>query len=315
MKFIQDLREGSSVSDIYLCRRKLSLVTKNGKAYESLTLQDKTGSIDAKIWDPGSAGIEEFDELDYVDIVGDVTVFQGKFQLNVKRARKCREGEYDPKNYLPVSERNVDEMYAELLQLAGSVKNGSLHRLLELFFVKDKEFIAAFRFSSAAKAVHHGYVGGLLEHTLGVAKLCNYLASAYPVLNRDLLLSAAILHDIGKVRELSPFPRNDYTDDGQLIGHIVMGVEMIDEKLREIPEFPPLLALELRHCILAHHGELEFGSPKKPAIVEAAALNFADNTDAKMEIFKELLQRPSEQDWLGFQNVVDSNVRRTFSTT
>ncbi len=311
MKYIQDLKEGSSVNDIYLCRKKLSLVTKNGKAYESLTLQDKTGSVDAKIWDPGSAGIDEFDELDYINVIGDVTVFQGKLQLNVKRVRRCREGEYDPKDYLPVSDRSVDEMYEELLRLAGSVRDVHLHRLLELFFVKDRAFVEAFRFSSAAKAVHHGYVGGLVEHTLGVANLCNYLAGAYPILNRDLLIAAALLHDVGKTKELSPFPKNDYTDAGQLIGHIVIGVEMIDEKLREIPDFPALLSAELRHCILAHHGEYEFGSPKKPAIIEAAALNFADNTDAKMEIFKELLEKPVEQEWLGFQNLVDSNVRRT----
>ena len=144
-----------------------------------------------------------------------------------------------------------------------------------------------------------------------MANLCNYLAGAYPILNRDLLIAAALLHDVGKMQELSPFPKNDYTDAGQLIGHIVIGVEMIDEKLREIPDFPALLSAELRHCILAHHGEYEFGSPKKPAIIEAAALNFADNTDAKMEIFKELLEKPVEQEWLGFQNLVDSNVRRT----
>ena len=131
MKYIQDLKEGSSVNDIYLCRKKLSLVTKNGKAYESLTLQDKTGSVDAKIWDPGSAGIDEFDELDYINVIGDVTVFQGKLQLNVKRVRRCREGEYDPKDYLPVSDRSVDEMYEELLRLAGSVRDVHLHRLLE----------------------------------------------------------------------------------------------------------------------------------------------------------------------------------------
>ncbi len=312
MQYIQELREGDNVNEIYLCRVKHSLLTKAGKSYDSLTLQDRTGTIDAKIWDPGSPGIEDFDELDYVDVTGNVTSFQGHLQLNVRRARRCRAGEYDPAQYLPVSRRNNDEMFAELLALIDSVGQAQLHSLLNAFFRGDAAFAKAFRASSAAKAVHHSFVGGLLEHTLGVAKLCDYLAGAYPILNRDLLLSAAMLHDIGKTRELSLFPQNDYTEDGQLVGHIVIGVEMIDKKLEEIPDFPKLLAAELRHCILAHHGEYEFGSPKKPALIEAAALNFADNTDAKLEIFKEMLEAPAgDSEWLGFQRLLDSNVRRT----
>ena len=311
MKYIQDFREGNNIHDIYLCRKKLSLVGKNGKSYDSLTLQDKTGTVDAKIWDPGNMGIGDFDELDYIDIIGEVTIFQGKPQVNVKRVRKCREGEYDPKEYLPVSSKNNDEMYRELLKICDSVRQRDLNRLLKLFFREDTEFIKKFRMSSAAKAVHHGFVGGLLEHTLSVTKLCDTYAKLYPELSRDLLISAALLHDIGKVRELSLFPKNDYTEEGQMIGHIIIGVEMIDDKLRLIPDFPPLLASQLRHCILAHHGELEYGSPKKPSIMEAAALNFADNTDAKLEIFKELTQRPTENEWLGYQGLLDANIRRT----
>ncbi|MGX8688097.1 MAG: HD domain-containing protein, partial [bacterium] len=163
----------------------------------------------------------------------------------------------------------------------------------------------------AAKSVHHGFVGGLLEHTLGVANLCNYMAKAYPFLNRDLLITVALLHDVGKTIELSRFPRNDYTDEGQLIGHIVIGVEMIDARIREIQGFPALLAGEVRHCILAHHGEFEYGSPKKPALAEAAALNFADNTDAKLEIFKELLAGTTDSGWLGYQGLLESNIRKT----
>lgn len=311
MKYIATLREGDRVQGVYLCRKKQSLVTKGGKAYDSLTLQDKTGTLDAKIWDPGSMGIEEFDTLDYVDVMGDITSFQGNLQLNVKRARKCREGEYDPSDYLPVSQRNIDEMYGELMRYIESVKTPCMQQLLKNFFAEDEAFIKAFRQSSAAKSIHHGFVGGLLEHTLGVTNLCQCYCKLYPILKRDLLIPAAILHDIGKVKELSLFPQNDYTDDGQFIGHIVMGVEMIDEKLRDIPDFPPMLANELRHCILAHHGELEFGSPKKPALIEAAALNFADNTDAHMETFKELLQGSNEAGWLGYQKILGSNVHRT----
>ena len=311
MKFIQDLKEGDSVNDIYLCKKKSSLVAKNGRPYESVILQDKTGSIDAKIWDPGSVGIEDFSEMDYVDIIGDVTVYQKKLQLNIKRARKCRDGEYNPEDYVPVSEKNLKTMYSELIQLANTVKNPNLRQLIIKFFVDDKEFIRRFQTSSAAKSVHHAFLGGLLEHTLGVMKMCNYMAEAYPFLKRDLLLTAALFHDVGKTKELSGFPQNDYTDEGQLIGHIIIGVEMIDEKIKEIPGFPPVLAGELRHCILAHHGELEYGSPKKPAIAEAAALNFADNADAKLEIFRELLEQKNDATWLGWQSLLDSNIRKT----
>ncbi|MCQ2549971.1 MAG: HD domain-containing protein [Lachnospiraceae bacterium] len=311
MKYIKDFREGDRVSDIYLCKHKQSAVTKNGKPYDNVILQDKTGTVDAKIWDPNSAGICDFDKMDYVEVFGDITSFQGALQLNIKRVRVCREGEYNPADYLPVSKKNIDEMYQELIQIIGTIQNPHLHTLLESIFRKDEQFVKKFRKSSAAKSVHHGFVGGLLEHTLSVTKLCQYYCSTYPMLKRDLLLTAAMCHDIGKVKELSDFPENDYTDAGQFLGHIVMGCEMVGEKIKQIEGFPALLEAELKHCILAHHGEYEFGSPKKPAIMEAVALNFADNTDAKMETFTELLENTTETGWLGFNRLFDSNVRGT----
>ena len=311
MKYIKDYREGDRVFDIYLCKHKQSAVTKNGKPYENVILQDKTGTMDAKIWDPNSAGIAEFDTLDYIEVYGDVNSFQGALQVNVKRVCLCQEGEYDPADYLPVSNRNRDEMYKELLGLIGKTENPYLRKLLESFFVEDEAFVKAFCTSSAAKTVHHGFVGGLLEHTLSVARMCEYFCGAYPILKRDLLIAAALCHDIGKTKELSLFPENDYTDDGQLLGHIVMGAEMIGEKARAIPGFPPVLEAELKHCILAHHGEYEYGSPKKPAIIEAAALNLADNADAKMETFSEALQNASGTGWLGYNRLFESNIRPT----
>lgn len=311
MKYIKDFREGDRVSDIYLCKHKQSAVTKNGKPYDNVILQDKTGTVDAKIWDPNSAGICDFDKLDYVEVFGDITSFQGALQLNIKRVRVCREGEYNPADYLPVSKKNIDEMYQELMQIIGTIQNPHLHTLLESIFRQDEQFVKKFSKSSAAKSVHHGFVGGLLEHTLSVTKLCQYYCSTYPMLKRDLLLTAAMCHDIGKVKELSDFPENDYTDAGQFLGHIVMGCEMVGEKIKQIEGFPALLEAELKHCILAHHGEYEFGSPKKPAIMEAVALNFADNTDAKMETFTELLENTTETGWLGFNRLFDSNVRGT----
>ena len=311
MKYIRDYKEGDRMFDIYLCKHKQSAVTKNGKPYETVILQDKTGTIDAKVWDPNNAGISEFDTLDYIEVYGDVNSFQGALQVNVKRIRVCHEGEYDPADYLPVSKKNIDEMYKELLGLIGRTENEYLKKLLESFFVEDEAFIHAFRTSSAAKTVHHGFVGGLLEHTLSVAKLCEYFCKTYPILKRDLLITAALCHDIGKTKELSLFPENDYTDDGQLLGHIVMGAEMVGEKARQIPGFPPVLEAELKHCILAHHGEYEYGSPKKPALIEAAALNLADNADAKLETFSEALQGATGYGWLGYNRLFESNIRLT----
>lgn len=311
MKYINELREGDSLTGPYLCKVKNVLKTKMGKSYYSLLLQDKTGTLDAKVWEL-SNGIENFDAMDYIYLQGQVTSFQGSLQLNISRIRRCQEGEYDPRDYMPVSKKDIPLMYEELVSLIGSIKTPHFRKLTESFFVEDKEFKKLFKDHSAAKSVHHGFIGGLLEHTLGVAKMCDYMAGAYPVLNRDLLLTAALFHDIGKMKELSEFPANDYTDDGQLLGHIYMGAEMIGQRIGTIPGFPEKAASELKHCILAHHGELEYGSPKKPALAEAVALNFADNADAKIQTMTELLDGAGDNtEWLGFNRLFESNIRPT----
>ncbi len=311
MRYIDSLRDGDRITAIYLCKQKSSAMTKTGKEYENVILQDKTGSLDCKIWDPMSSGINEFEAMDYVEVSGRLSTFNGVLQLSIERARRCDEGEYDPKDYLPVSSRDIEEMYKELLGYVNAMKNPHIKKLLESFFVEDLEFVKKFKNSSAAKAIHHGFVGGLLEHSVSVAKLCNTLGDFYPILNKDLLVASALLHDIGKVRELSAFPMNDYTDDGQLLGHIVMGVEMVSEKLRGIPDFPAKLAGEIKHCIVAHHGELEFGSPKKPALIEALVLSMADNLDAKIEQMTEIFNSNESDDWLGFNRLLESNIRKT----
>lgn len=311
MRYLDSLKEGENINEVYLVKSRKSDVTKTGKPYDKLVLADKTGSVDAMVWDPNSPGIDDFDVLDYIYVNAAVNVFQGANQLNVKRIRKCSEGEYDPADYLPVSSKDIEGMYKEILAYVSKIKESHLKKLLESFFVEDEEFIKEFKKSSAAKSVHHGFVGGLLEHTLSVTNMCNYYCSAYPELHKDLLLSVAMLHDIGKIKELSAFPLNDYTDDGQLLGHIVMGAHMVLDKIQEIPDFPEKLSSEVTHCILAHHGEYEYGSPKKPAIMEAVALHFADNTDAKMETLKELFASTPDKGWLGFNRLLDSNVRKT----
>lgn len=311
MRYIGELREGDMLKEVYLCKQKQVLKTKAGKSYYSLILQDKTGTIDAKVWELTNA-IESFETMDYIYIDGQVTCFQNSLQLNIKRLRKCQEGEYSPADYMPVSSKDIEEMYKELISYIQGMKEPYLKKLVDSFYVDDKDFIKAFKFHSAAKSVHHGFIGGLLEHTLGVVKMCDYLSSNYPVLNRDLLIAAALFHDIGKLDELSTFPENDYTDDGQLLGHIYIGTEKIGARIRTIPNFPVKLANELKHCILAHHGELEYGSPKKPAIIEAMALNFADNADAKLQTMIELFQSSDEKsEWLGYNRYFETNIRRS----
>ncbi len=311
MRYISELREGDNVAEIYLCKVKNIAKTKAGKTYYSMILQDKTGVIDTKIWELNN-GIDNFEQMDYVRIDGNVTSFQGNLQLNVRRLRRAKEGEYAPENYIPCSSKNIDEMYKELSNFVNKTQNIYLRQLLVAFF-GDKEFAAKFKAHSAAKRVHHGFMGGLLEHTLSVAKLCDCYCLQYPILNRDLLITAALCHDIGKLNELSTFPENDYTDEGQLLGHIVMGTMMIHEKIQKINGFPQKLANELEHCILAHHGELEYGSPKKPALIEAVALNFADNTDAKIQSFTEALAEENRQagEWRGYNKLFESNIRET----
>ena len=309
MRYINTLREGDTIRSIYLCKTKRSAETRNGKPYDNLTLQDKTGILDGKVWDPNSGGIADYDEMDFVEVFGEVVSYNNNLQLNIKQLRKPLEDEYNVADYMPTSEKNVEGMYNELISYVKQIENKYLRQLAEYYFVNNDAFVKEFKAHSAAKSVHHSFAGGLLEHTLSIMKLCEYYANTYPLLSRDLLYAAALFHDIGKTKELSAFPENDYTDEGQLLGHIVMGTEMISDKIRSIPNFPPVLAGELKHCIVAHHGELEDGSPKKPAIVEAVALNFADNTDAKMQTFTELLESTDKMGWLGFNRLLDSNIR------
>ncbi len=318
MRFIESFYDGLRVSDVYLVKTKNAALTKNGKEYLNVTLQDRTGQVDAKVWEPNSPGISDFDVLDYVHVEGNVTVYNGTNQLSIQRLRVAAEGSYEPKNYLPVSSRSKEEMEAELDQMIKSVKNPYLNKLLNSIFVEDEAFHKEFMQHSAAKSVHHGYVGGLAEHTLSVAAVCDYFAKHYPDLHRDLLITAALCHDIGKVRELTAFPRNDYSDEGQLIGHIIIGYQKVMEVAGKIAGFPDTLAAELGHCILSHHGELEYGSPKKPALMEAMALSFADNVDAKLQTMREALDAADKNGkaaegngWIGFNRLIDSNLRKT----
>lgn len=311
MQYINTLREGDDITETYLCKSKSSGVAKNGKTFYSLVLQDKTGTIDGKIWELSNA-IEHFEAMEYVKLSAKVTSFNNKLQLNIRQTRRAEEGTYDIADYMPISKFDIDEMFKELLALIDSVKDESLKTLLRSFFVEDASFVKAFKMSSAAKSMHHAFVGGLLQHTLSVARIADFLAGFYPIMNRDLLVTAAICHDIGKVKEISEFPVNDYTDAGNLLGHIVMGAMMVKEKADGIAGFDETLKNNLVHCILAHHGKLEYGSPEKPKIIEAVALSFADDTDAKLEGFSEALEsEQAEGDWLPYNKMFESIIRKT----
>ena len=213
MRYINGLHEGETIRNVYLCKGKRSAETRNGKPYDNLLLQDKTGILDGKVWDPNSQGIAEYEEKDFIEVYGDVISYNGNLQINIKQIRRAQEGEYDPADYMPTTEKSVEGMYEELTAYIRQIGNPYLKKLLEYFFVNDSAFIKTFKGHSAAKTVHHGFAGGLLEHTLSVLHLCEYFAGAYPILNRDLLFAAAMCHDIGKTRELSAFPDNDYTDE------------------------------------------------------------------------------------------------------
>ena len=313
MKYIEDLKIGDSISEVYLCKEKRSGTTKNGADYFLVTLQDKTGVLEGNIWDVNSPGINEFDKKDYVEVTGVIKEYKGKNQINITSLRVADVNSVNVEDYIPTTDKDINEMYSELLDIIGTVKAPYMKKLLEMYFVNDEAFKKRFCYHSAAKSVHHGFAGGLLEHTLSVTKTCDFIAKQYDYLDRDLLLTAAVFHDVGKLAELSPYPENDYTDAGQMLGHIVMGYNLLSNSMRQIENFPEPKKNELLHCILAHHGEYEYGSPKKPSIAEAIALNFADDMDAKLQTMKEVMSKVKGNDisWQGFNYLFDSNIRKT----
>jgi 3'-5' exoribonuclease len=312
MKYIQDFKEGEKIKGVYLCKKRFTVTTKTGKEFDIVKLEDKTGAIDGKIWDTNTFSFDDFKTMDYVSLMGEVSSFQGSLELKLSRATVANENTYKVEDYIQSSQYDIEDMYKELVDFIGTVKNKYLNALLSSFFIADTEFAQKFKIHSAARSVHHGFRGGLIEHSLGVAKNADHFASQYEFLNRDLLITGALMHDIGKTIELSAMPENDYTDEGNLLGHLVMGSEMIGQRCSTIENFPYKLKLQVQHLILAHHGELEYGSPKKPATAEAFALNMADNIDAKMETIKEALSRDTEDnEWTGYHRILETNIRRT----
>ncbi len=311
MRYINELHEDEHIVEFYFCKQKQTLKTKAGKSYYSLKLQDKTGMIDAKVWDINRE-IQNFEENDYIKIQADVVSHQNNLQLKIGRLRRASEGEYDVTDYIPSTDKDVNELYNKIINYINSFENKFLKELLSNIYTKRKDVVDNIKTHSAAKTMHHSYMGGLLEHTTNIVDICDYLSTKYESVNRDLLLSSAMLHDIGKIYELSQFPYNDYTDDGQLLGHLIIGTELITEEANKISGFPHELKSLLKHCILSHHGEYEYGSPKLPQIIEAVILHLADNIDAKTKIYEDAIAGDNTQGpWAGYNKMLARNIRKT----
>lgn len=311
MKYINELREGENIIEHYLCKSRQSMKSRNGKTYLSLKLQDKTGIVDAKVWELNNE-IQSFQENDFIKVDAFVTTFNNELQLNVKRIRRSREGEYDPADYIPSTEKNIEEMYRQLMAYIKTIKSPYIKKLLEEIFLRHPIISKEFKYHSAAKAMHHSYRGGLVEHTLSVTQLCEFLAPRYRFVDRDILIASAMLHDVGKVMELSDFPTNDYTDDGQLLGHLIIGAELIGDTAAKIEGFPKRLETLLKHCMISHHGEFEYGSPKLPSTIEAFLLHCADNLDAKTNMIEDMLAADNTPGhWVGYHRMLQRNLCRS----
>jgi 3'-5' exoribonuclease len=279
--FIKDIKENQKVASTFLVKQKNISRTKAGKPFLNLTLSDKTGEITGRVWEQAESLAEGFQKDDFIRLESTSVSYQNALQLNITALTRCPPSEIDITKYLPEAQRDREETFNELTTIIETIHNPHLRKLLDLF-LKDEMFIRLFKSAPAAKKLHHVYIGGLLEHTTSVANLILTIGCHYGGLNLDLLLTAGILHDIGKVHELTFSRSFDYSDSGRLLGHIMIGLEMITEKIRRLPDFPKDLALELKHLIISHHGQYDYGSPKRPKTIEALILFYLDDLDAKV---------------------------------
>lgn len=282
---------------------------KSGEPYLSLLLGDRTGEVDAKMWDNVAEVMDTFDRDDFVKVKGLLQIFQNRPQLTIHKMARLEDSDVNLGDYFPSSERNPDEMFAELRGIINEIRNPHLHALLNAF-MDDEKIARMYRSAPAAKTVHHAFLGGLLEHVLSVCQLCRATASHYKGVDVDLLMTGAILHDVGKTTELSYERTFGYSTSGQLLGHIVIGMQMLNDKIAQVPDFPPKLRILLEHMILSHHGELEYGSPKVPVFPEALLLHHLDNLDSKMECMRAAIARDRNVEgcWTAYNPALDRSV-------
>jgi 3'-5' exoribonuclease len=267
---------------------------KDGGQYMAVTLADRTGQIESRMWENFAEAAPGFETGDVVKVRAEVCRFNDRLQLNLEKLRRANADEFELADYVPQTSKDVDELWSSLVRSVDSFTDSWLQALVRSF-LNDPLMATAFREAPAAKSLHHAWIGGLLEHVVSLVGICDLAARHYPEINRDLLLTGAILHDIGKLEELSWGTTFDYTLEGQLVGHITLGIVMIEKKLATLPGFPPQLRMLVEHMVLSHHGKLEFGSPKQPMIPEALLFHYLDDLDAKMHTMRSEFERHEAQ--------------------
>src|ERR1700674_5808911 len=275
----------------------------SGAPYLAITLRDRSGQLEATMWDNVEEVLEAFEQDDFLKIKGLINKYKNRFQLTVHKLRKLGESEIDFADYLPKTTKNVDELWQTLTTFVASIRGPHLRSVIQTFMA-DPEIAAAYRNAPAAKTLHHAYIGGLLDHVVSLCRSCDLMCRNYPQINRDLLLTGAFLHDIGKIHELTYNRSFSYTTRGQLLGHMIIELEMLQAKLAQFPDFPQELKILVEHLIISHHGEYEFGSPKLPMFPEALMLHYLDNLDSKMESMRAHFERDaaSEGPWTGYNS-------------
>jgi 3'-5' exoribonuclease len=304
--YVKDIEAGDRINDRFLVTEKNMAVSQKGSPYLNLRLRDKTGEIEGRVWENAAHLNRIFQKGDVIEVRSRAVNYRNITQLSISQIAKMEDSDTNPADYSPASKSDIDEMFQELMFFVEKITTPSLKELLTSIFSDDK-ILYAFKKAPAAKGLHHFYIGGLLEHTLSVTRLLDLTANHYNRINKDLLITGGILHDIGKIHELSYKKIIDYTDVGRLIGHIVIGLELIDEKIASIKDFPEQLALELKHIVLSHHGALEYGSPKRPKTLEALIVNMIDDLDAKVNAFQEFIDGASddESDWTPYHRLFE----------
>lgn len=304
--YVSEIKDRDPVNSVFLVKEKTMAMAKNGKPYMTLHLMDKSGEIEGRVWDNVDVVTAQFEKDDFISIHSKASVYLGKMQLIISEVSRVPENEVNLADFLPEAERDSEEMVEELNALVSSIADAHLADLLSAFF-HDPQFMPLYRIAPAAKGMHHVYLGGLLEHSLAVAKLVDLIAPLYPGLNRDLMIAGALLHDVGKVREMTYLRSFDYTDEGKLLGHITIGTEMVQEKITAIPGFPVELAMLIKHMILSHHGQYEFGSPKRPKTIEATVLNYLDDLDSKINGIRTHIRKESvsQSRWTAYHRLYD----------
>ncbi|MBM4331353.1 MAG: HD domain-containing protein [Deltaproteobacteria bacterium] len=304
--FVNQLKKGHAVESIFLVKEKSLTRTKTGNLYLSLRLTDRSGEVEGRVWENALDFSALFEKDDFIKVRAEVDEFQGTLQLRILKLKKCGDAEVLLDDFLPKTPQNIEKMFSEIKSVAAGVNQPFLRRLLQAF-LEDEDFVKKFKLAPAAKAVHHVYLGGLLEHTLSVVQLILLIGPRYKGINMDFLTTVGILHDIGKVSELSFARTFDYTDSGRLLGHIILTVEMVDEKMRAIPDFPENLATLLKHNLISHHGEYAFGSPKLPMTLEALLLHHLDDLDAKVNAFLGWIEKEKSDPspWTSYHKLFD----------